>query len=52
MNISARDMGVRLVNRTGLFYNLTLGRDYVLQYFEEYGKGVASTIQVTAQASR
>jgi hypothetical protein len=39
VNISARNMGARLVNRTWLFYNLTLGRDYVLQYFEEYGKG-------------
>jgi hypothetical protein len=38
VNISARNMGARLVNRTGLFYNLTLGRDYVLQYFEECGR--------------
>ena len=39
VNISARNIDARLVNRTGLFYNLTLGRDYVLQYFEEYGSG-------------
>jgi hypothetical protein len=36
--VYAGSMGVRLVDRTGLFYNLALGGDYVLQYFEEYGK--------------
>jgi len=39
VNISARNMGVRLVNRTGLVYDLTQGRDYVSQYFQEYGQG-------------
>jgi hypothetical protein len=39
VNISARNMGLRLVNRTGLVYDLTQGRDYVLQYFEQYGQG-------------
>ena len=39
VNISARNMGVRLVNRTGLVYDLTQGYDYVSQYFQEYGQG-------------
>jgi hypothetical protein len=37
--VYARSMGVRLVDRTGLLYNLALGGDYVLQHFEEYGRG-------------
>lgn len=39
VNISAGNMGVRLVYRTGLVYNLTQGSDYILQYFQEYGQG-------------
>jgi hypothetical protein len=39
VNISARNMGLRLVNRTGLVYDLTQGSDYVSQYFQEYGQG-------------
>jgi hypothetical protein len=39
VNISAGNLGARVVSRTGLVYDLTQGRDYVLQYFEEYGSG-------------
>jgi len=49
VNISARNLGARLVSRTGLVYDLTQGGDYVLQYFEEYGLGC--TFEYTSDGS-
>ncbi|MFZ8782822.1 MAG: hypothetical protein ACO2OR_02400 [Desulfurococcaceae archaeon] len=58
MNISAGNLGARVVSRTGLVYDLTQGRDYVLQYFEKYGSGRrhyytsdGSGVQVTGNPS-
>jgi len=39
VSIDAKNMGVRLVERRGLVFDLRGGPDYVNEYFELYGKG-------------